>query len=135
MNPLIYILGEIAELAGFITPLLPKVIIITIVGAIPFLFFKKTRNWKTIISILFIVAGWVYGEIMAGNYYLNFYQMNISNPRILAFGILFLYLVIFTATPMAIFKFIRGNKWKHLLWLIPLLFVYIGLKINWVFIK
>ena len=135
MNPLIYILGEIVLLTGFIIPLLPKVIIITIIGAIPFLFFKKTRSWKIIISILFIVAGWVYGEIMAGNYYLNFYKMNILNPRIFAFGILFLYFVIFAITPIAIFKFIKKNKWRHLLWLIPLLFVYIGLKINWIFIK
>jgi len=132
---------EIVELSGFIIPLLPEVIIITIVGTIPFLFFKKTRCWKTIISILFIVAGWVYGKIMVGNYFLNFYKMNvkmnISNPEIFAeifaYGIFFLYLVTFAITPIAIFKINKKNKWRHFLWLIPLLLVYIGLEINQIF--
>ncbi|MDD3297083.1 MAG: hypothetical protein PHU64_06995 [Candidatus Omnitrophica bacterium] len=131
MNPLFYIIGEIAKLAGFTIPLFPKVIAITIAGTIPFLFFAKTRNWNVIIYILFIVAGWVYGRMIAGGYYLTFSEMDIANSRILAFGILFLYLVIFAITPIAILIFIKKSKWKHLLWLIPLLSVYIGMKINW----
>jgi hypothetical protein len=124
------VLGEMAELSGFVIPLLSTILIFTAVGVIPFLFFKKTRQWKTPIYILLIISGWQYGGILAGNFYLNFLEMKIPNSRIFAFGILFLYLTVFVSVPIIVFQWIKNNKWKHLFWLLPLVFLYIGLKIN-----
>ncbi|MBT6227847.1 MAG: hypothetical protein HOI47_14475, partial [Candidatus Scalindua sp.] len=124
------ILGEMVELSGFVVPLLPLILIFTAAGVIPFLFFKKTRQWKMPVYIFLIISGWQYGGIMAGNFYLNFIEMKISNSRILAFGILFLYLTVFVSVPIITIQWLRNNKCKYILWLLPLAFLYVGLKIN-----
>lgn len=132
MNPLIYLLGEITYLCGFLSSplLLPRILIFSMFITLPFLFFKKTCNWITFIFILFIVSGWVYGLNVAGLFYLNFYQSDFSHPRILAFAILFAYLLIFASTPLIIFKVLQKNKWKYVLFIVPFLFIYIGLYTN-----
>ncbi len=129
--PLHYIvLGEMAELSACIVFHLPKVTIFTTIGIIPFLYFKRTRHWQMPVYILFAVSGWFYGISIAGLFYLYFYKMNITSPRIFAFGILFLHLAIFTSTPVVIFKFIKKNNWKHFLWLIFLItYIYVGMKV------
>ncbi|MGR3174409.1 MAG: tetratricopeptide repeat protein [Candidatus Scalindua sp.] len=124
------VLGEIAGLGGFIVPRLRNVTIFTIIGLIPFLFFKKTRQWKTPIYMLFIIIGWQYGERLADLYDMSFSEMNIQNSKIITFGILFLYFTVCVSVPIIIFQWLKNNKWKHLFWLLPLVFLYIGLKID-----
>jgi hypothetical protein len=124
------ILGEIAELSGFVIPVLFTILMLTAVGIIPFLIFKRTRQWEMPIYIMFIIIGWEYGSRLAGLYYLDFREMEIQNSRIFAFGILFFYFTVCVSVPIIVLQWLKHNKWCHFFWLLPLVFLYIGLKIN-----
>jgi len=125
-------MGEIAHLLGFCLLPLVKSLAYAIVIMIPFLFFKKMRHWKTFISIWLICAGYEFGGILGGNFYLISIERKIGNPKIIGWGIWLLVFAIFSISSWILLKILktRKAKWIYLAFLI--LFLHLnGRFLSW----
>ena len=85
------IIGIIAYLGGFLTSFIVTTffmsIVVPLLITIPFLFFKKTRTWKTFVSLLFVFFGYSFGKIVGGNVFMHYITNGTSETTARLFGL------------------------------------------------
>lgn len=131
MNIIVYIIGEFVMLFGFISSEILWVLLITAGLVIPFLFFKKTRKFKTGISLLCLSGGIVYGRFFCGLFFADFHLMELLHPKLIAYAIWICYIILFSFIPVLIFLILKKYKgWKHIFWLKPFILLYLGILLD-----
>ena len=119
---------ELSFFFGMLSPLFIKAICFSIIGIIPFLFFRKTRSWKTFIYLFFIFFGYFIGSLCIGATYRECrMQRGFNHPtaRWICLPTFFLISVLIACYPLFLFKILKHIILKIAILFVLLLFIYL----------
>lgn len=127
LSPFTFIVGELVSFLFTLGRALIGSLPISISIAAIFLIFKKTRNLKAVVTVVYTAIGYKAAEMIAANHFMNLYEAGHSatNARIMAFFILLSLASLFPTISLLIFKLLNKQSWwKYLIFFIPLLIVH-----------
>lgn len=103
---------EIARFFGWLSPAIVRASIYAAFGMIPFLFFQKTRSWKTLVHLFFVFLGYQLGKAFAGRFLFSQRNAGFAYLKPFAVGILVFWFLILSVYPFFLFKVLKSKWWR-----------------------